>query len=197
MSDCLCHALAADVAALTALAFRAWHGSILSGVNIHTSRSSRSIFCSGGRLRVLEPSTAGLRFAERRFARPSTEPLAFMVVAGCAAVTHPDGLPMVVRLVPDGLAAVPGIGGSGSLVTPAPGTLRVDLLALAVDSAGDAEWFMVLGRPTVATTLAGVAGVEAPEIPAGFADALVPVARVTTRNGSRGVSACELVARRS
>jgi hypothetical protein len=189
--------LAADVANLIELNRSAWHGAIRRGVHLARRPGTRSLFVSGGTICTFEDLPNGaIRASNRTFTRSASKPVPFMVVAGPQAVVHEDGTPMVVREVPDAMAAVGGVPGTDALVTPARGTYRVDLLALAVDAEGVVEWFLILGAPSDARTLAASCDLETPAIPAGFEGDVWPIARVTTRNGSPGIAAAEVVAPR-
>lgn len=190
--------LISDVANMVALMKGLLNGALRAGGSVSCKAGSRKLYTTGGYMSkfVARPDGTSEVFVALNFTGSAELPQAFMVVAGPQAVTHPDGTPMVVDTIPDALAAVAAGAGTDATVTPTHGTYRVDTLALAPDVNSPGEWFLILGRPTEARSLAAAGAIDAPQVPAMAADALFPVARITTRVGSKGISQIEIIAPR-
>ena len=169
------------------------HGASVGGLHIHSTSGSRKLGVSATRLILFhEAASAGSDWDIRIHEIAASPNVPLYLVAGDSLVDEQPSLG-----VPEVCAS-----GPGSVVAQPSKEYRVDLLAVAplADAEGEtgrAEWYLFLGASTKALTLQDVVTVRTPDVPAPYRRHVLPVARVVTRQGVKGITELELLAMRT
>lgn len=174
--------------ATTALLLRSiMHGAIAEGLRLQPVKGSRQLYMSGGIAILFERDEAG-GYAINRYTIPILNPLKFYVAAGATLIDS-----RLFHTLPSVCAGdEPGL----SVAWPAK-TYRVDTLALIPKGEDPVpEWYVFLGQPTQARTVEEIQGIPTPAIPAEYSGEVLPLYRIVTRQGDKGIWGSEQIANR-
>ncbi len=175
--------------ATTALLLRAiLNGAIAEGLRLQAVKGSRQLHMSGGTAILFErdPVTGG--YDINRYMIPVLNPLKFYTASGSALID-----PSLFHTLPSVCAGE----GPGEIVAWPAKTYRVDTLALIPKGEDPVpEWYLFLGRPTQARTVDEIPSVPTPAIPAEHAGECLPLYRIVTRQGDKGIWGVEQIANR-
>lgn len=174
--------------ATTALLLRSiMHGAIAEGLRLQPVKGSRQLHMSGGTAILFERDEQG-GYNVNRYMIPVLNPLKFYAAAGPHLIDT--------RLFHT-LPSVCAGEGPGEMTTWPAKTYRVDTLALIPKGEDPVpEWYVFLGRPTQARTVDEIASVPTPAIPPEYAGEVLPLYRIVTRQGDKGIYAVEQIANR-
>ena len=174
--------------ATTALLLRSiMHGAIAEGLHLQPVKGSRQLYLSGGTAILFDRDEGG-GYAINRYTIPILNPIRFYVAAGAT-------------LIAEGLHnTLPGVcagEGPGDAVAWPAKTYRVDTLALIPKGEDPVpEWYLFLGGATDVRTVDGVPTIQTPAIPPEYAGEVLPLYRIVTRQGDKGIWAVEQIANR-
>lgn len=175
-------------ATLTMLMRSIMHGAIGEGLRVQTVRGSRQINMSGGVAIIVERDEATGGYAINRYTIPIINPLRFYIASGAALIDpglH-DTLPSVCA----------GEEAGDTVAWPAK-TYRADLLALIPRGEDPTpEWYLFLGAPTQARSVDEIANIPTPPVPPEHAAYVLPMYRIVTRQGDKGIYSADQIANR-
>lgn len=176
-----------DRATTTSLLRSLMHGAIAEGLRLSAAKGSRHLHMSGGVAIIFDRDEGG-GYAVNRYTIPVLNPLRYYVAAGAT-------------LIADGLhTALPGVCAGeapGEAVAWPAKTYRVDTLAL-IPSGEDPvpEWYLFLGSPTDVRSVTDVPNIQTPSVPAEYAGEVLPLYRITSRQGDKGIWGIDQIANR-
>ena len=180
-------ALERDRATTSMLLRSLLHGAIAEGLRLSAVKGSRSLHMSGG-IAILFDREADGAYAINRYTIPVLNPLTFYVAAGANLIDprKADALPGVCAGDADGEA----------VAWPAK-TYRADTLALIPKGEDPTpEWYLFLGRPTSVRTVDEIQEIPTPPVPAAYSGEVLPLYRIVSRQGDKGIWGVEQIANR-
>lgn len=180
-----------QLAPLTSLMKMYANGAVAQGLQLTTSKVNRELHLTGGKVILFSKTEFGDYSVSAEAIMPLC-PLKFFIVAG-GAIIEPHGQEKLHVQVPD-LYATGEDGGVGS---PASGTYRSDLLAVspATDD-GAVEFYLLLGPQSEITKKEGIEQLVDPEVPNTGVGAILPLYRIISKVGHKGIMATKQVANR-
>jgi len=162
------------------------HGAIAEGLRLQPVKGSRQLYMSGGVAILFDKADGAYNI--NRYTIPILNPLRFYVAAGANLIDPRlvDTLPGVCAGEEDGETAA----------WPAK-SYRVDTLALIPKGEDPApEWYVFLGRPTQVRTVDEIPEIPTPPVPAAYSGEVLPLYRIVTRQGDKGIWSVEQIANR-
>lgn len=174
--------------ATTAMLLRSLlHGAIAEGLRLQPVKGSRQLYMSGG-VAILFDKAADGTYNINRYTIPILNPLRFYVAAGANLIDP--------RLV-DALPGVCAGDEDGETAAWPAKSYRVDTLALIPKGEDPApEWYVFLGRPTQVRTVDEIPEIQTPPVPAAYSGEVLPLYRIVTRQGDKGIWSVEQIANR-
>ena len=176
-------------ATLVALQKATSHGAIRSGLRLRTQRGSRQLELEGGQLIAFVKDAQG-DYEAKSCPVVAPSPLSFRIVSGHHVVSAASKIPELCA------------GADGETVPQPQGTYKVDLLFVIPDDETDVGsqpaigWYLALGAPTEVNREADVDDIPSPPLPAADGVGCLPLYRIITRAGNRGITRTVQVANR-
>ena len=163
------------------------HGAIAQGLRLSAAKGKRQLYMSGGVAIMFDRDATG-GYAVNKYTIPVLSPLRFYVAAGANLID---------QKLHDTLPGVCAGDEDGEPIDWPAGSYRADCLALIPKGEDPIpEWYLFLGRPTSVNHSEDATGIPTPHIPSEHSGDVLPLYRIVTRQGAKGIHSIEQIANR-